>query len=125
MRSAQIKDSVVINFAEIDAFNSEFIDPKDAQIGAVWNGAQFFNPLPPAPSVPQTVTMRQAQLALLQSGYLDVVNNAISAASRAAQVEWNTAAVVERNSGLVPAMAARLGLTPAKIDALFILAATK
>ncbi len=79
---------------------------------------------PIVPVVPQSVTPRQARLALLQIGKLDAVSAALAAipdpAQRtAAQIEWEYAAVIERNSPLVTSLAAGLGLTAADIDALF------
>ncbi len=86
--------------------------------------AAYVPPPPPEPVVPQSVTMRQARLALLQIGKLDAVSAALAAipdpAQRtAAQIEWEYAAVIERNSPLVTSLAAGLGLTAADIDALF------
>ena len=74
------------------------------------------------PSIPRVVTMRQARLALLAAGLLDSVSTAIAAAGTAAQIEWEYAQEVRRDSGLVPAMAGALGLTDAQIDALFMAA---
>lgn len=80
----------------------------------------------PPPAVPPSVSMRQARLALLGSGLLPQVEVAIaslpSPQKEAAQIEWEYAAVVERNAGLVPAMAQALGMTDAQLDALFIAA---
>ena len=79
------------------------------------------------PPVPAQVTMRQARLALLGAGLLANVNAAIAGltepAKSAALIEWEYAAEVQRSSGLVPAMAAALGMTAAQIDALFVVAA--
>lgn len=84
-------------------------------------------PTPPVP-VPQSVTMRQARLALHAAGLLSGVDAAIAAmpepAKTAALIEWEYASAVERNAGLVPAMAAALGMSDADIDDLFITAAT-
>lgn len=84
-------------------------------------------PAPPAP-VPESVTMRQARLALHAAGLLAGVDAAIASmqepAKTAAAIEWEYASEVERNAGLVPAMAAALGMTDAQIDDLFITAAT-
>lgn len=77
----------------------------------------------PAPAVPQSVTMRQARLALLAAGLLDSVQTAIAAAGAAAGIEWEYAQTVDRDYGLVPAMAAALELTDEQLDALFIAAA--
>ena len=77
--------------------------------------------------VPQSVTMRQARLALLGAGKLAgvtaVINALPSPQKEAAQIEWEYAAMVQRDSGLVPAMATALGMTDAQIDGLFIAAA--
>ena len=74
--------------------------------------------------VPSAVTPRQARLALLQIGKLDAVAAALAAipdpAQRtAAQIEWEYATVIERNSLLVAGLSAGLGLTDADLDALF------
>ena len=87
-------------------------------------------PEPPAPPVPvpQSVTMRQARLALHAAGLLSGVDAAIASmqepAKTAALIEWEYASSVERNAGLVPEMAAALGMSEADIDDLFIAAAT-
>ena len=69
--------------------------------------------------VPQQVTMRQARLALLSAGLLDDVEMVIAAAGRAAQLEWEYAAVVERSNPAVAAVQQQHGLTDAQIDDLF------
>ena len=76
------------------------------------------------PPVPQSVTPRQARLALLGAGLLDDVHAAITAIPdpvprKAAEIEWEYATVIERSSPLVQSLAAGLGLTAADIDALF------
>ena len=83
-------------------------------------------PAPPAPPppIPQSVTMRQARLALLAAGLLDLVETAIAGAGPAAKIEWDYATEVQSSAGLVPAMATALGLTDAQIDALFVTAST-
>lgn len=77
-------------------------------------------------AVPKQVTMRQARLALLGAGLLSSVNAAIaslpSPQKEAAQIEWEYAAVVDRNAGLVPAMGSALGMTEVQLDDLFIAA---
>ena len=77
-----------------------------------------------APRVPGSITMRQAQLALMAAGRLPAVNAAVAAMpgaqGDAARIEWNASSTVERNKPLVLVMASALGLTSAQIDALFI-----
>ena len=81
-----------------------------------------------APPVPASVTMRQARLALLQAGHLAAVTAALAAtpgmAGEAARIEWEYASTLERDSPLVQAFAAQLGLTGGDLDALFTAAAT-
>lgn len=80
-----------------------------------------------APAVPQSVTMRQARLALLGSGKLAAVNSAVAgmpgAAGEAARIEWEYSGMVERDKALVQALAPVLGLNDAQLDALFVAAA--
>lgn len=78
----------------------------------------------PVPVIPTVVTMVQARLALNQLNLLEPVEIAISTLPRAAQIEWEFRATVQRDSGLVQALAAGLQLSEQILDALFTLAAT-
>ena len=73
----------------------------------------------PSPVIPASLTMRQARLALLSAGLLDAVQSGVSAMPKAAQIEWEFAATVDRTSPLVATLAASLGLTSEALDALF------
>lgn len=90
--------------------------------------ATYVPPPPPVPVVPDSVSMRQARLALLGAGLLAQVDAAIaslpSPQKEAAAIEWEYAQEVQRHNGLVPAMAQALGMTEAQLDALFMQAAT-
>lgn len=81
-----------------------------------------------SPAVPQTVTQRQARLALLSAGKLAAVEEAIAAMPEpdrsVAQVEWTYAATVNRNSPLVAKLIAAINLSESETDDLFILADT-
>lgn len=81
----------------------------------------------PAPA-PSSVTMRQARLALLHADKLGMVTLAISSLpspqKEAAQIEWEYAATVDRNSQLVAMLSAALGMAQEDLDQLFMLAAT-
>jgi len=72
--------------------------------------------------VPSVVSMRQARLALLQSGLLDSVETFMLSAPAATKIEWEYATEVNRNYGLVLALAAQLNLSEEDIDNLFITA---
>jgi hypothetical protein len=79
-------------------------------------------------TVPFSVTMRQARLALLNLGVLDNVETAIASIAdpvikKAAQITWEFSSEVQRNNGLVTQLAPALGLTSEQIDNLFITAA--
>lgn len=79
------------------------------------------------PLVPAEVTMRQARLALLGIGKLDVVAPAIEslegAERDAARIEWEFSSTVVRSRPLVVMLGQALGLDEAALDQLFITAA--
>jgi hypothetical protein len=83
---------------------------------------------PPQDNVPAAVTMRQARLALLQSGLLTQVNSAVAAMigaeGDAARIEWEFSGTVERHWPMVESLGVILGLSDAQLDDLFRLAAT-
>lgn len=83
-------------------------------------------PKPIVQIVPQTVSMRQARLALLGAGRLDAVTAAIAAmtgpSGQAAQIEWEYSQEVWRNKALVLALGPTLGLSSEQLDDLFITA---
>lgn len=89
---------------------------------------------PPDPVVPDSVSMAQARLALLQfrlpggQAALAAASAAIAAMpgieGDAARIKWEFASEVRRDDQLVAGMAAALGLTSEQLDQLFITAAT-
>lgn len=76
--------------------------------------------VPASPEVPASVSMRQARLVLHSAGLLDDVEQAIAAAGKATQIEWEYAKEVQRNSPLIASLGAALGLSAEEIDFLFI-----
>lgn len=121
---AIIDGGVVVNLVEADeAFalqNGLMLAPAGVGVGHTFDGESF---AAPEATAPKSVSMRQARLALLAAGLLDDVETAIAGAGAAAAIEWEYAQTVDRDYGLVPAMATELGLTGAQLDALFIAAA--
>jgi hypothetical protein len=73
---------------------------------------------------PLTVSMRQARLALLQSGLLSTVNAAIAAGSEADKITWEYATEVRRDDALVTNLSAALNLKESDLDNLFTLASS-
>ena len=82
---------------------------------------------PPPSDVPQSVTMRQARLALLAANMLTAVNTAIAnmpgSEGEAARIEWEYAQEARRDSPLVAALSVALGLTDETLDNLYKVAA--
>lgn len=83
----------------------------------------------PVPTIPTSVTMRQARLALFNAGLLGTVDESlalmpIEEQRKKAQIEWEYATTVDRNSALVYGLAGALGLTDEMLDDLFIKAST-
>lgn len=76
--------------------------------------------------VPQSVTMRQARLAMLNSGILADVEAMIATMpgddGAAARIDWEFARDVRRDWPLVAALGAQLGMSNEQIDDLFIYA---
>lgn len=97
--------------------------PDDCTPEWSFDGIEFHAPLDSGTPIPESVSMRQARLALLQIGLLDDVENAISQGSQADQITWEYATEVNRSDALVINMSAALGLSEAQLDALFTLAA--
>ncbi|PVZ19910.1 MULTISPECIES: hypothetical protein [unclassified Pseudomonas] len=77
--------------------------------------------------VPESVTMMQARMAMLNAGILDQVQAAIGAMSgtegQAAQIQWQFAQEVRRDWPLVLHLQSTVGLTDQQVDDLFIAAA--
>jgi len=78
----------------------------------------------PEPAPVAVLTMRQAKLVLHRHGMLDEVNNAVSLADRATQLEWEYSTEVKRDWPTLTVMAAALGLDSFQLDALFAEGAT-
>lgn len=76
-----------------------------------------------------TVSMRQARLALLEAGLLANIDAAIAAMpspdKEAAQIEWEYATELQRDSALLAGIATTLALTSQDVDDLFDAAALK
>ena len=84
--------------------------------------AEFAANIVPAPIIPQSVTMRQAVLALLDADLLDDVEAIVAVLPRRYQLEWERAANVYRDNALVETVRQQKSMTPAQIDDLFIAA---
>ena len=69
--------------------------------------------------IPQTITMRQARLQLLEVGLLDDVE-ALVALDRKSQIEWEYASEVYKESPLIESVKGALSLTNTQIDNMFV-----
>jgi hypothetical protein len=101
-------------FANPQDFTKEFLPDTDPTVVA------FLTPNP----VPQSVTQRQARIALSRAGLLGQLQSAINTADAETQITWEYASVIHRDDPVLAAMAAKLNLTSAQIDQLFATAAT-
>ena len=88
---------------------------------------EYGNPGTPS-SVPQSVTMRQARMALNAAGKLSQVESAIDALPEpnrtAARIEWEYSNEVQRGNSFVSLLGAALSMSESELDALFTQAAT-
>lgn len=120
--------NVIVADPEVAATIGAVECPEGVGIGWSYDGKTWSAPAPAPVPVPTVVSMRQARLALLQAGKLQDVDAAIAAlpspAKEAAQIEWEYATEVQRDSALVKQLAPALGMDGAALDALFRTAAT-
>lgn len=84
-------DQIDLFRADVAQYGGEIDEALLAEVQAEW-----VPPPPPPVVIPQSVTMRQARLALLGAGLLDDVNSAIAAIPdpvqrKAAEIEWEYA----------------------------------
>ncbi len=92
--------------------------PDDAR--QIWGGSEW-GAVPV--TVPETVTPRQARLALIAAGLDDDVDAYFAAQPKAVQVAWEFATEYHRDDPIISAAAAAIGLTGQQVDDLFIQAA--
>lgn len=88
------------------------------------NVADYIEPEPQPEPVPQTLTARQARLALHGIGKLSDVPAAIAALPEPqktnAEIEWEYATHIERNNPFVAVLASALQLTDMQVNQLFV-----
>jgi len=112
-----------------------YVERKDGVIVGVYSGPQVGIPLDfvedsdIAATVRSfqpgmSVTPRQFRLALNATGMRANIEAYVAAGSQDMKDTWEFATVIERNSAIIAAGAAELGLTEAQIDDLFTLAAS-
>lgn len=81
-----------------------------------------------AAQVPAEVTMRQARRALLQTGRLNLVEDALNALPEpqrtAAKIEWEYSSMVQRSNAFTSQLILALGMNQQEADDLFRLAST-
>ncbi len=94
---------------------AEFLAPASAEVQAYLKAAD-------KTVAPVSVTMAQARKALHRAGLLDKVSAGIKAMPKEAQIDWEFATRVHRDSSLVAAVGAGIGLEAADLDALFVAA---
>jgi len=73
--------------------------------------------------IPNSVTPRQARLALLGAGLLDQVETAVKTQDKETQITWEFASEIQRNNPLIVGIGKQLGIASEQIDSLFVMAA--
>ena len=120
MRTTQGLKRVDVIYRRVD---DEFIDPMDSVIGSLWENGKFISP---KATPPDFVLMKQARLALLNSGKLLDVEAAIAALpinlKQSAYIEWNFSGTVDRNHWLTQHIAQIINFDSMQMDELFITA---
>lgn len=135
MKYAFVKNGVAIEVVESDpallfvpGYAAHFVAVPDSVLPnwQLTNGT-WTAPPPQSAAIPQSVTMRQARLALLNHSLLANVQPAINALPEPqrtrAQIEWDYSNGLERGNSFVATLGVALGLDDAAIDSLFIEAA--
>lgn len=129
-------DSLLVSDSKLVGPGYELLIESKDQYTYPVDGWYWFETLDQAMSSPnlrqvgsvQSVTMRQARLALLAAGLLPSVDAAIAALSEPqrseAKIEWEYSQEVQRHNGFVSSVAPALGLTSSDIDNLFVVAST-
>lgn len=119
------RDSTGLTCVQYDEFDED--DTRVARIGEHYVDGKFITPYV-APSIPTSITMRQARLALLQAGKLSDIDTALaylpSPQKEQAKIEWEYGSEVERHNGWIESLAPMLGMTDEDVDGLFVLGAT-
>ena len=94
--------------------------PTEEQLLAAWEEYEARK------SIPDSIDMRRARLALRAAGHLAAVNAAIEAmegdAGEDARIEWEYATTIKRGHPLVTAMQQALSLSDQQLDDLFVTA---
>lgn len=128
MKYAIIENGIVVNIAVSNApLAASWVDGTGAQIGDEYVGGEFIRPVI-VDHVPESVTRRQAKVALLQAGLLDEVEAGIEAIAdpvtkRIAKLDWVEANEFRRDWPLLNQLAAGMGITDGQLDELFRVAA--
>lgn len=124
MNYAIIEDGRVANIVIADSplHGNWIVAPDHAKVGDECVNGEF-RPALPSRIAPQSISMRQARLALLKAGLLSRVEAAINAMpsphKEAALIEWEFATEVKRDAALASDLARSLGLTNEQVDDLF------
>lgn len=108
--------------AELDDANDQFAAAQASRIteleAEVADLQGQVDGLPPKPA-PDTITPRQAKLALYGAGLLDAVEALISGADREIQIHYESATQWDRTDPVLNGLADQLGLSDEQLDDLF------
>lgn len=104
----------------VHVIDADGISRSSMLVSALPEGIEVLPADPVVAPIPSVVSMRQARLALYETGKLDDVELLVQE-NPVAKIEWEYATVVERTHPLVK----MLNMTEEELDSLFLLAASK
>lgn len=129
MIAAQLdENNIVINRIIVDSLGvlPNLVNGENAVIGAQYDQQTGeFTPPQQQTIVPAEVTIRQAELALREAGYLAAVESWVTTLDGELEIYWKRSQTVRRDHAFVESARVELALTQQEMDQLFILAATK
>ena len=129
MIAAQLdENNIVINRIIVDSLGvlPNLVAGESAVIGAQYDPQTGeFTPPQHQTIVPAEVTIRQAELALREAGYLAAVETWVTTLDGELEIYWKRSQTVRRDHAFVESARIELELTQQQMDGLFILAATK
>lgn len=113
---------------DVDSLPEDFIGGGWTYNNEIWSQTDFASVYISEKNsvrVPQSVTMRQARLALSDAGILTDVINYMNASDIETQIYWETSRYINRLHPIVENVRVELSMSQTDIDFLFILADSK
>lgn len=125
MRAHIIEGGVVTNTIEVETLDllpNLVVSSPGVGIGWLYKDGVFTEPPAALEALPESISMRQCRLQLLEMGVLSSVNTSISTMPEAAQIEWEYGTEIRLDNPLILPMSELLSWTKEDIDNYFLAA---